>query len=357
MCPRHSLAVGLALICVAPAAAQPYPYTITDLGLMGGTSARGVALNNNGVAVAIKTVTAGGYHSFTWAAGTTTDLGTLGGPSAFAMGMNDAGQVVGQSFNSAGNEHPFLYTAGSGMVDLGTYTGGTGYAAGISPSGVALGAVTNGLSGFQHATSWSGGVRTDLGLPPGMDTSRGVAMNAAGTILVDATDPSNNEQGFILQSGAWTNLGTLGGAITRPFAINASGDVVGRSTLASGGYAPFVWHAGVMTELPAVIGPFPGEADAINSLGVILGRAENTLLLWEGTTQINLATQIDPAAGWSLAVADAINDSGQLLVDAKTPAGVMHAILLTPVPEPSTLALTGFAAAALAYRRVRRRSA
>ena len=48
---------------------------------------------------------------------------------------------------------------------------------------------------------------------------------------------------------------------------------------------------------------------------------------------------IDPSSGWILADATAINDSGQIVGNGTNPAGQTHAFLLTPIPEPASLAL------------------
>jgi hypothetical protein len=59
-----------------------------------------------------------------------------------------------------------------------------------------------------------------------------------------------------------------------------------------------------------------------------------------------LNTLLDPLSGWSLSVATAINDAGQI-VGAGMLEGQTHAFLLTPVPEPSAFLLIAMAATAL----------
>ena len=48
-----------------------------------------------------------------------------------------------------------------------------------------------------------------------------------------------------------------------------------------------------------------------------------------------------PASGWTLEMATAINDVGQIVGYGVSPSGQMNAFsfLLTPAPEPSTLVL------------------
>jgi probable HAF family extracellular repeat protein len=62
-----------------------------------------------------------------------------------------------------------------------------------------------------------------------------------------------------------------------------------------------------------------------------------------------------PGSGWTLESATAINDSGQIVGMGTNPAGQGDAFLLTPVPEPCTLALLDIGAISLfAYARRRR---
>ena len=61
----------------------------------------------------------------------------------------------------------------------------------------------------------------------------------------------------------------------------------------------------------------------------------------------DLNTMIDPASGWHLDSANAINDSGQIVGTGKNKAGQAHAFLLTPVSERSPALLWGLATAAL----------
>ena len=63
-----------------------------------------------------------------------------------------------------------------------------------------------------------------------------------------------------------------------------------------------------------------------------------------------------PGSGWVLTSAAAINDNGQIVGEGEGPSGYPHAFLLTPVPEPSGLALLGVGAGgflAFAWRRRR----
>jgi probable HAF family extracellular repeat protein len=54
---------------------------------------------------------------------------------------------------------------------------------------------------------------------------------------------------------------------------------------------------------------------------------------------IDLNTLIDPASGWTLQYASAINDVGQIVGYGLNPSGQQDAFLLDPVPEPGTMPL------------------
>ncbi len=98
------------------------------------------------------------------------------------------------------------------------------------------------------------------------------------------------------------------------------------------------------------LGSFGGDSTArgINDLGQIVGTAyaignqKPVATLWQSSTIIDLNTQIDPSSGWQLLDAFAINNFGQILVGA-TRSGASYSLLLTPIPEPSTLILLAIA--------------
>ena len=71
------------------------------------------------------------------------------------------------------------------------------------------------------------------------------------------------------------DLGTLGGNYSEALAINDRGQVVGRSTTASGDWNAFLWTAkGGMVDLGTLGGNY-GLAHAINNQGQIIGDSRN----------------------------------------------------------------------------------
>ena len=85
-------------------------------------------------------------------------------------------------------------------------------------------------------------------------------------------------------SYAITDLGTLGGAVSRAYALNNEGQVVGESRTGGGFDRAFLWEAGVMTHL----GIMPGDT---YSRGVGVNEAGHVAVLSE---------YVDPYTAWDV---------------------------------------------------------
>lgn len=117
-----------------------------------------------------------------------------------------------------------------------------------------------------------------------------------------------------------TELGDLGGGTTIARAINASGQVVGYSTLANGEQHAFSFVAGMMTDL----NPSSSFSDAwgINASGQIVGQSS-----FAGQSSLNAAKFAGGSAtdlgtfGQASAIAVGIADNGDLAVRATTAVG------------------------------------
>jgi probable HAF family extracellular repeat protein len=151
------------------------------------------------------------------------------------------------------------------------------------------------------------------------------------------------------------DLGTLGGRGSQGFGINASGHVAGLSLSAAGIYRPFLYD-GTMHDL-GTLGGSGGRAYGINSHGQVTGSADTTgdltsraFLYTTGSGMVDLNSLIPPLSGWVLDNARGINDAGQITGDGVI-RGELHAFLLTPVPEPATLALIALGLPLLISRR------
>lgn len=99
-------------------------------------------------------------------------------------------------------------------------------------------------------------------------------------------------------------------------------------------------------------------ARGINNNGQVVGQAytgneaQHAFLYSQGR-MVDLNSSIDVFSGWTLTSAWGINDSGQI-AGTGTMYGQTHAFLLTPVPEPVTLAMLAGGASVLLVRPKRR---
>src|SRR5215472_16177935 len=126
---------------------------------------------------------------------------------------------------------------------------------------------------------------TDLGSLGG-GVTRGLAINASGQVtgdsvlstLVQVPCPpqkyggprkcfTHPDDAFLWSNGTMTDLGTLGGNFSRGVAINGSGEVIGYSAgKTNGPSGEFLWNGHSMKPLSA-----PAEAYGINDSGQIAG--------------------------------------------------------------------------------------
>jgi probable HAF family extracellular repeat protein len=345
-------------------------YSITDLGVLSTAGSSGgshpTAMNNLGQVVGF--ADADGYYShafFYTGSGPLVDLGTLAGNQnvSVATGINDQSMIVGYTDTPGPGSptHAFLYTQSAGLQDLGTLGGSStsavSGATAINNNSQIIGysnTATGGVDGFIYSGN---GPMVDLGayLPQCINNA-----GLVGAVLL----PGSQSTAYVSSggTGAWMNIGTLGGTYTVPYAINGSGEIVGESATrtASKSGQPFIYSGGTMTDL-GTFGGLYGEALAVNDYGVVVGSADLSgdesgaaFVYHDGGAIENLNDLVDPSLGWNIGGAVAVNDSGQITAEAYQQGGPDHGILLTPVPEPSSRSLmlaAIFPALAIACRR------
>lgn len=350
---RYLLTVLLAIPLLAMAAPR---YKVS---VVGGAGSIARDINNAGQVVGRWFDADGNPRAFVHGAGTFLDLGTFGGAAADALAINDAGQIVGYAQNATGRERAFLY-AGGALTDLGTLGGTDSHAYAINRYGQIGGGASTGPDSdgsLFKAFSYVSGSMSPIGALPNGDMSVVYGISSAGvmtgTSAISTNDPPEHpSHAFVYSGGAFTDLGTLGGLYSSGRAINDSHWVVGQASTTidygSGHTVPhaYLYRDGAMTDLGTFGGLFAAsEALGINNAGQIVGWADTAhaahAFLFEAGKLIDLNTLIDPASGWTLNAAMAINEHQQIAATGCM-GGECFALrldMVTSVPEPHTYAL------------------
>ncbi len=122
------------------------------------------------------------------------------------------------------------------------------------------------------------------------------------------------------------DLGAIAYDVSRGHDINELGQVTGDTLNAAGKWRAFLWSAGAMTEIPALVGYGSdyGYGNAINVHGHVVGESGHTNpFLWDGVS----TTDLGDLGGSSSGAAHGINDSMQVVGYASHTSGYDHAFL------------------------------
>jgi probable HAF family extracellular repeat protein len=408
---------------------EHHRYRLVDVGTFGGPESNlnpvgngGPYINRHGTAVGTSATsvpsgpTANGFfcggldgtlpfvfHAFDWKNGVVTDLGAL--PPAVsncsdAIAVNSRGMIAGGSENglvdpaTGVNEiHAIVWNDGR-IEDLGTFGGNFSVAASLNSRGQVAGFALNGISdpfsmfavvlggpsaGTQtRAFLWEDGHMEDLGTLGGPD-AWGFFVNEHGQVAgysytnstANSTTGFPTVDPFLWKNGKMVDLGTLGGNLGTPSALNNSGQVIGSSNLAgdqasdaffwdgeklidltkrsagnivtanaindageivgaeclpnNGPCHAYLWKSGVVSDLGTLTGDCFSQAFAINSKAQVVGQSFNCdtqigrIFLWDDGTMIDLNSFVPPGSGLQLAEAVAINDRGEIAGDLLPP--------------------------------------
>jgi probable HAF family extracellular repeat protein len=354
------LLLGAAPAALAgPGAAAPY-YAVTVIG-GAGSAAYDVNLRGDvvgGLAAGDTT------HAFLYSGSTLSDLGTGGGTGSLARHVNDSGQVVGSMWGLDSGSG-FLYSGGT----LGALAGSTS-AYGINNSGTITGVFgvvgTDGFA-YSHAYSYTAGVYTDAGTLIEDAGSYGMAINSSGAIAGyaewarGANWPTNL---VVYKDGVLSDLGAFEGPWAYGYSINDAGRIVGAGTIGFSGADLYprralLYAGGALQNLGSLMQDGDSFAYDINNLDEIVGAAATATglhgFLYANGAMVDLNTLIDPASGWTITDAQAINDVHQVAGTA-CKGDLCYAVrldLVPAVPEPAGWAMAGagFGILALARRR------
>jgi len=122
-----------------------------------------------------------------------------------------------------------------------------------------------------------------------------------------------------------------------PTAVSSSHTVVGSySTWISGvrpWRIPFSWSHGKFTPLPIPTDAQEGVAQAVNKDGVIVGEVDNRAVVWRNAKMEYLDDLIGPSTPYTVGLAYAINDKGEIIASGKKRDGSSYPTLLMLKPN------------------------
>jgi probable HAF family extracellular repeat protein len=298
------------------------------------------------------------------------------GSQGYAYALNESGNAVGAARFGNSDVHAFLYSSATGVTsDLGTFGGKTSVANDINESGSVTGWASKKASSiFDPDESlpflYQGGSLNVIDLTPiGQSNGAGGAINDSGQIIGSAfaTAEQQGATTFLFDGNNIVDLGTLGGHTSYPGDINEAGTIVGSSFTSNGHVHAYVYD-GKMHDLGGFGGPFDySAAAAINEFGLIVGESTDATtnrgraVAFINGEILNLGTLagfdsdrsssalavnnhgdiVGDARGLVVSEAWDINDARQIVGIARAADLTSRAVLLTPIPEPSTLALLG----------------
>jgi len=298
----------------------------------------------------------------------------------YVTGMNDLGHVCYWSNTYISGKRGFVWNGEENLV-LSDTSSRDAYPRDINNSGRVVGFLSNHLG--QKAAIWDDGVRRDLG-GLGGDSSWALAVNDNG-LVAGCAETANRElhlflwdgalhdqgllpsrydnilginnhgrivgrgggiiEGWIWENGQYTSLKDLeGGRYSSPSDINDNGLVVGMSYIDQSQSVAASWRDAQISALPLPEGADYSTAHSVNNLDQIVGtyrisgsRAKGCL--WNDDGYWALEDRIVSDVDWEIREGWYVNDAGQILILAWADGHGFQELMLTPIPEPSTLVL------------------
>jgi len=326
---------------VDPVSAQAAPlHSVIDLGTLGGSSSRALAVNNAGVVVGAARTSEGSEHAFVWNPVTRRmrDLGTLGVVAgrdysfrSEATGINDHGQIVG---NSCSEEWPascmaFLWEPRTRQLQPLLRPGASTFARAINNHGVVVGDLDLTVAAWwTRAQGWqliNDPSRDADGYASATDINDRGQIVGLGSPEIPGPDSGETEpfvfslasqrSGFIAPSGCCGN---------GPVAVNQRGQAV------ANGFGfdspPFVWNTRTGRVTPMAQ---PAQAADINANGLVVGTlapdaAGMTSAFWWHPAS-GLLKELKSLGG--SATAAAVNNRGWVVGSAARAGAPEHAVV------------------------------
>jgi len=318
------------LLAASPALAQ-YRFEILDLNDLNPTAlAVPYTINDQGVITGISDLEGPVFTVATvWIDGRATSLGIFPGDHiSDAYATNLSGQTVGTS-TYIEHFHDLIYfypTAvlfeNGGITELETLIqSGQNWellsAADINDGGQIIGSGRDLDTETPISYLFEEGIATELGTLGGYATTP-YAINNAGEIVGQSWTSGGQNHAFIWDEGVMTDLGTFGGRDSRALNVNEFGQAVGGSELPNGRERAVLWADGRSIDL-GDLGGEQANANSINDTGQIVGFSTDEvwnahMFFWEDSLMIDPLDYIPPGGGWGgRANAYSINEAGQFV--------------------------------------------
>lgn len=319
----------------------PGPYTLIDLGSLGGGDTQAFDVNGSGQVSGYSRTAALQSRAFVWAGGQMVNLGVVNADDfqSAAVDLNDLGDAVGTSTLKNGLARAALFRNGQAIgltPELPPYEG-TSFASAINDDGHIVGAIDDDDSFAYEGILFANGTRTNLGGLGGGST-RPFDINNAGQVVGTSSTAAGVGHAFLWQNGSMIDLGVLDGDHdSSASAINAHGAIVGTSASIGDNYdqRPFIYENGAMRAI--AVQSSEAYATDINDAGAVVGimRTGGTISPYHAWIYVdglvhNLNSLIPSGSGLHLAYANAINNDGEIVGLAYDAQGRPHGFLLRP---------------------------
>ncbi len=274
--------------------------------------------------------------AFVWDGGLTYLPTFPGAVLSRAQSLNDRGQVVGEIGFSASHRRATLWQGGIALDLGGLPEHEVNVAFGINNQGQIVGTSRKLTKPGPEPVLWSRGQVFPLPLLPNAALGFAFHINDRSQIIGFVGPDTANPRAVLWLSGTVTDLGTLGGTISRANTINNRGEIAGSASLANGLSHAALWNGGGILDL-GTLGGTTSSASSLNDRGQVVGNARTAAnqqhaFFWNDGVIVDLNDCVPANSGWVLQSGEGINDHGEI-AGYGLYQGVTRAFLLTPVDD------------------------